>query len=91
MVKALKAPFSAARANLKRGIRRAKMDYRQRIENHFSSNNMRRVWCGIQNITNHRPNLAAVDSDPMLAEEFNLFFARFEVEPPEQLHTRHQP
>lgn len=47
--------YSAARANLKRGIRWAKMDYRQRIEDNFSSNNKRLEWCGIQNITKHRP------------------------------------
>ncbi|KAK3534759.1 hypothetical protein QTP86_024092 [Hemibagrus guttatus] len=35
------AHYSTARANLKRGIREAKLDYRRRIENHLDSNNSR--------------------------------------------------
>lgn len=58
------------------------MDYRQRIKSDFCSNNMRQVWSGIQNITNHRLNAAVVDSDPKLAEDLNLFFFRFQVDPP---------
>ncbi|XP_015273803.1 PREDICTED: uncharacterized protein LOC107116422, partial [Gekko japonicus] len=71
----------SARANLKRGIRQAKLGYRQRIEDKFNTNDMQQVWQGIQNITNYKPTLAAVDGDPSLAEELNLFFARFDVEP----------
>lgn len=75
--------YSVARANLKRGIRQAKRDYRLRIEDNLRSNNTRQMWQGIQHITNYKPNLGAVDGDPLLAEELNLFFARFEKEPPE--------
>ncbi|KAK3567307.1 hypothetical protein QTP86_017622 [Hemibagrus guttatus] len=35
--------YSTARANLKRGIREAKSDYRGRIEDHLNSNNSRQV------------------------------------------------
>lgn len=75
--------YSAARASLKRGIRWAKLDFRQRIESDLRSNNIRQLWCGIQNMTNHRPNAAVAEGDQKLAEHLNLFFARFEVEPPE--------
>lgn len=61
--------YSAARANLKRGIRQAKIDYRQKIEDNFK----RQVWCSIQNITNHRPNLTAVNSEPKLAKKLHFF------------------
>ncbi len=74
--------YSAARADLKRGIREAKDAQRRRIEDCFQSNNPRQVWQGVQHMTNYRPsNHSATDGDPSLAEELNHFFARFEVEP----------
>ncbi|KAK3506423.1 hypothetical protein QTP70_002694 [Hemibagrus guttatus] len=73
--------YSSARANLKRGMREAKSDYRRRIEDHL--NNSRQVWQGVWHLTNYRANLGAADGDATLAEELNLFFARFYVEPPE--------
>ncbi|KAK0146537.1 hypothetical protein N1851_014143 [Merluccius polli] len=77
-----KALYSTARANLKRGIRKVKADYRRRIEDHLDSNDSRQVWQGVQHFTNYRANLGAADGDIALAEELNLFFARFEVTPP---------
>ncbi|KAJ8386074.1 hypothetical protein AAFF_G00177630 [Aldrovandia affinis] len=75
-----RALYSAARANLKRGIRDAKAAYKRKIGDHFTNNNPRRVWQGIQHITNYKPsNRTAVNGDASLAEELNCFFARFEV------------
>ncbi|KAJ8402846.1 hypothetical protein AAFF_G00361600 [Aldrovandia affinis] len=74
-----KAHYSTARANLKRGIREAKVDYRRKIEDHLDSNNSRQVWQGVQHITNYKTNLGAAEGDTSLAEELNLFFARFET------------
>ena len=48
--------YSAARANLKRGIREAKAAYRRRIEDCLQSNDSRQVWQGVQHITNYRPS-----------------------------------
>ena len=76
------AIYSAARANLKRGIKGAKSDYRRRIEAHLDSNNSRQVWQGVQQLTNYRSTLGAAEGEASLAEELNTFFARFEVEPP---------
>lgn len=45
---------SAAQANLKRGIKDAKTDYKGMTEDTLSSNSPRQMWQGIQNITNHR-------------------------------------
>ncbi|KAJ8413772.1 hypothetical protein AAFF_G00063700 [Aldrovandia affinis] len=70
------AQYSAAKANLKRGIRKAKTAYKKKIEDHFTSNNIRQVWRGVQHITKYRPrHLTAADGDASLAEELNLFFA----------------
>ncbi|KAK3562969.1 hypothetical protein QTP86_012586 [Hemibagrus guttatus] len=81
---ALEGPglYSTAQANLKRGLREAKSDYRRRIEDHLNSNNSRQVWQGVQHLTNYRANLRAADRDATLSEEPNLFFAYFDVEPP---------
>ncbi|KAK3539750.1 hypothetical protein QTP70_013188 [Hemibagrus guttatus] len=75
------AHYSTARANLKRGIRQAKLDYRRRIEDHLDSNNNRQVWQGVQSHQFQDPG--AAEGDATLAEKLSLFFARFEVEPAE--------
>lgn len=60
-------------------IKTAKAAYRERIEGHFTTRDLPRVWKGIQHITNCRSS-----KDPpagnyaSLAEELNLFFAWFE-------------
>ena len=58
------ARYSTARINLKRGIRKAKSDYRRRIKDHLDSNNSRQVWQGIQHITNYRTNPGAAEGMP---------------------------
>ena len=73
--------YSAARACLKRGIREAKTAYKRKSEDHFSSNNSRQVWQGVQHITNYKSsNLTVTNGDASLSEELNCFFARFEAE-----------
>lgn len=58
--------------------------HKRRIEDHFSSNNIRQVWQGVQHITNYRSsNLTAADGDDSLAEGLNCFFTRFEVDTPD--------
>ncbi|KAL1021005.1 hypothetical protein UPYG_G00007490 [Umbra pygmaea] len=81
--------YSTSRANLKRGIREAKADYRRRIEEHLSSNNSRQVWQGVQHLTNYRTHLRSVEGDPTLAEKLNIFFARFEATAPETATLHH--
>ena len=81
-----RALYSTARADLKKGIRNAKADYRRRIESHLASNRPREVWQGLQCITNFRGcDVTPGDLSESLAEELNSFFARFE--PPQ----RHSP
>ncbi|XP_029696932.1 uncharacterized protein [Takifugu rubripes] len=47
--------YSTARANLKRGIKKAKHDYKLKVEGHFSNSNPRSMWQGIQVISNYNP------------------------------------
>ncbi|XP_072769008.1 uncharacterized protein [Nerophis lumbriciformis] len=75
-----RALYSVARADLKRGIKKAKADHRRCIESHLSSKNSREVWRGIHDITNFRGcNMTTADQSATLAEELNCFFARFET------------
>uniref|UniRef100_A0A669B6K4 Reverse transcriptase domain-containing protein n=1 Tax=Oreochromis niloticus TaxID=8128 RepID=A0A669B6K4_ORENI len=78
-----RAAYRAARADLSRGIRKAKAAYRRRIEDHFADNDPRKMWQGINHITNYRSNNQATSRiDASLAEDLNRFFARFETTRP---------
>ena len=71
--------YSTASAELKRGIIKAKHHYKRKVEDHFSNSNPRRVWQGLQIITDYRainPSLAS--SDVSFLNELNNFYARFE-------------
>lgn len=48
-----KSHYSAARADLMRGIKEAKVSYKRKIEEHFNKNTPRKMWRGIQHITNN--------------------------------------
>ncbi len=64
---------------LRRAIRAAKRRYRERIESHFQLNDSRRMWQGLKTICSSGNNSSAeVRADPLLAEELNSFYGRFE-------------
>ncbi|KAI4899182.1 hypothetical protein NFI96_003321 [Prochilodus magdalenae] len=56
--------YSSARANLSKGISMAKHCYKQRIEEHFSSSDPRRMWQGIQTLTDFKPRRPRPDGAP---------------------------
>ncbi|KAK3517048.1 hypothetical protein QTP70_033835 [Hemibagrus guttatus] len=58
--------YCRARANLKRGIRKATTLLNQlRIEEHFhSKSDPRRMWKGIQTITDHKPSIQSLPTMP---------------------------
>ncbi|CAM4687180.1 unnamed protein product [Leuciscus chuanchicus] len=69
-----------ARANLSRGIRKAKKQYGRRVAYNFrDSRDTRRLCQGIQTITDYKPQPQTFDSDISLLNELNNFFARFEA------------
>jgi len=76
-----KALYSTARNDLKRGINTAKRAYKEKIENLVSDNDPRRVWQGLQHLTNYqgRKKIVTTTNGVLLAEELNNFFARFET------------
>lgn len=69
--------YSAARTNLRKGIRDAKAAYKQRIENHFCNSDPHRAWQGIRHITGQINTTCLSNSSASMAEQF---FSRFEVE-----------
>lgn len=71
--------YSAARAKLKRGIKNAKHHYKGKVEEHFSNSNPRRMWQGLQIITDYRTiKPSPASSDVPFLNELNNFYARFE-------------
>ena len=73
--------YNSARSNLNLGIKEAKAEYKDKIEGHFLSNDSKRVWQGVQHMTNYKASRRSADGgDPQLADELNSFYARFEVE-----------
>lgn len=76
-----RALYSNARADLRRRIRAAKLAYKGKIEDSVSANDPRRVWQGLQHLTNYKGSQKAVTTTngAVLAEDLNNFFARFET------------
>ncbi len=51
----------------------------KKIESHFQLNDSRRMWQGLKTICSSGNNSSAeVRADPLLAEELNTFYGRFE-------------
>ncbi|KAL0200139.1 hypothetical protein M9458_003326, partial [Cirrhinus mrigala] len=73
--------YSTSRANLKRGIKKAKHCYKLKLEEHFSNSDPRRMWQGIQAISDYKPSHSTpTDTDVFFLNELNDFYARFERE-----------
>ncbi|KAI5629970.1 gastrula zinc finger protein XlCGF28.1-like [Silurus asotus] len=76
-----KTALKTARAKLSRAIREAKHAHAKRIHGHFQdSGDTRRMWQGIQAITNYKTTSPACDRDAPLPDALNDFYARFEVQ-----------
>ncbi len=64
---------------LRRAVRAAKLRYSERIESHFQLNDSRCMWQGLKTICSSGNNSSVeVRADPLLAEELNTFYGRFE-------------
>ncbi len=71
--------YKASCYSLRRAVRAAKRRYRERIESHFQLNDSRRMWQGLKTICSSGNNSSAeVRADPLLAEELNTTYGRFE-------------
>ncbi len=71
--------YKASCYALRRAVRAAKLRYREIIESHFQLNDSRRMCQGLKTICSSGNNSSAeVRADPLLAEELNTFYGRFE-------------
>ncbi len=66
---------------LRRSIKAAKRQYKNKVEEQFDTNNARSMWLGINNITGFKGNKpATVNIATSLPDELNTFYARFEAD-----------
>ncbi len=71
--------YKASCYALRQAVRAAKRRYRERIESHFQFNDSRHMWQGLKTICSSGNNSSAeMRADPLLAEELNTFYGRFE-------------
>ncbi len=71
--------YKASCYALRRAVRAAKRRYSEIIESHFQLNDSRRMWQGLKTICSSGNNSSVeVRADPLLAEELNTFYGRFE-------------
>ncbi|XP_047656443.1 uncharacterized protein LOC113651616 isoform X1 [Tachysurus fulvidraco] len=69
--------------DLRKTIKAAKRQYKNKVEEHFNTNNARSMWQGINNITDFKGNKpATVNIAASLPDELNNFYARFEAHNP---------
>ncbi len=66
--------------DLRKSIKAAKRQYKNKVEEQFNTNNVRSMWQGINNITDFKGNKpATVNIAASLPDKLNLFYARFEA------------
>ncbi len=71
--------YKASCYALQRAVIAAKLRYRERIESHFQLNDSRRMWQGLRTICAFgNKSSVEVRTDPLLADELNNFYGRFE-------------
>ncbi len=76
--------------DLRKSIKAAKRQYKNKVEEQFNTNNARSMWQGINNITDCKGNKpATVNIAASLPDELNLFYARFEAH--NTAHTESAP
>ena len=66
---------------LKVKIRENKGAYKKKIENKLQQNSMKEVWSGMMTITGYSGASQPAEGDQAWADEFNLFFNRFDSGP----------
>ena len=65
--------------SLRKAIKQAKHQYGDKVELQFNGADMRRMWQGLQTITDYRKKTSPIaDTDVLLPDKLNNFFAQFE-------------
>ena len=73
------AEYKLCSYSLRKAIKQEKCQYRDKVESQFNGSGTRRMWQGLQEITDYKKKTNHVtDTDVMLPDKLNTFFARFE-------------
>ncbi len=75
--------------DLRRFIKAAKWQYKNKVEEQFNNKNPRCIWQGINNITGFKGNKPATVNIASLPDELNTCYARFEAD--NTAHTESAP
>jgi hypothetical protein len=67
--------YKKSRYALQQTIKQAKHQYRTKIKSHYTGTEARRMWQGLQTITDYK----GMHSDMSLPDELNYFYPRFEA------------
>ena len=70
--------FWRAKYDTRRAIARAKLEYKDKLEGQFASNNTHTVWQGLQTITQYLAKSVTTSSNQMLPNQLNEFYAHFD-------------
>ena len=71
--------YKQCRYFLRKAIKQAKSQCRDKVELQFNDSDTRRVWQGLQTITDYKVKTSHIaDTDILLPDKLNTFFGRFE-------------
>ena len=77
---------------MRRAVKRAKLQYRDKLEADISSTNSRQLWQGINKISGYKPkSKSAPTDDASLPDKLNEFYARFDRPVPKSTASSTQP
>ncbi|XP_071944816.1 uncharacterized protein [Antedon mediterranea] len=73
--------FRKSKYELRKGINKAKREYKNRLEEDISSGDSRELWKSLNKITNYKPKSDKINSNDDLPQRLNDFFSRFDTPP----------
>lgn len=73
--------YRLARQKLNKAIRKAKSAYKVNMEEQFGINDSSSAWRSLKNLTGYKNKKQQVTPSAKLANEFNVFYTRFEKSP----------
>ena len=74
----IKTSTKLAKYEAEKAIRRAKAQYRNKLEKQFSTSNSHAVWQGLQQITQYKQKPTPANNDLTLPDQLNHFYSRFD-------------
>ena len=72
--------YKSARYDFERATKMAKAKYRDSLEDKLKAGDIRGVWQGLHTITGSKKKQSVQDVDPLLPDQLNKFYCRFDVQ-----------